>query len=268
MQKEIIYPVDSANFKWIRENGMIYVDKTGFIHKLTCNKGKYYFLARPRRFGKSLFLDTLAEYFMGNRELFKGLEIDKLIPEECESYPVLRLNLSTTAYENEENLLSALSSSISQYEKIYDSDATDYLIYSRFENLIKNASKKSGKRVVILIDEYDAPLSSTIGKPDLQEIYRTQLHGFYSVLKGTEEYIQFCMLTGVTRYGKVSVFSGLNNLNDITFDNEFAGICGITTEELHQYYDEGVENFAQELNTDKEDIYKKLKFHYDGYHFS
>lgn len=265
--KEIFYPIDSANFKWIRENGFLYVDKTEFIHKLT-TKGRYYFLARPRRFGKSLFLDTLTEYFKGNRELFNGLAIDKLQSQEWECYPVVRFNLSGAAYEKEEDLLSVLGSIVSNYEEEFDIASSGDIIYSRFENIIRMASKKSGKGVVVLIDEYDSPLSSSIGKPKLQEIYREQLHGFYSVLKKTEEYIQFCFLTGVTRYGKVSVFSGLNNLNDITFDNEYAGICGITTEELHKYYDVGVKILAQEHDTGTEDIYQKLRFNYDGYHFS
>lgn len=152
--------------------------------------------------------------------------------------------------------------------KEYDIEAIDNPIYLRFENLLKNINKKTGKRVVILIDEYDAPLTTTIDKPELQEIYREQLRGFYSVLKGAEEYIRLCFLTGVTRYGKLSVFSGLNNLNDITFDNRYAGICGITEKEMHLYYDDGVEAFAKETANTKEGIYEKLKFHYDGYHFS
>lgn len=267
MEKEILYPLDTANFKNIRQRGFVYVDKTEYIHKMT-ERGTYYFLARPRRFGKSLFLDTLGEYFKGNRELFKGLEIDKLHPEEWESYPVLRFNLSGQTYHDKNTLYTHLAERIRKYEEEFDLPTSTSTVSDRFYNLISALATASKKNVVILIDEYDAPLSSTIDKPDLQEIYREQLHGFYSVLKASEEHIQFCMLTGVTRYGKVSVFSGLNNLNDITFDNNFAGICGITTEELHRYYEEGVEILAHEFNMGKEGIYEKLKFYYDGYHFS
>ena len=267
MEKKLLYPIDTANFKWIRENGFIYVDKTGYIQSMTI-KGKYYFLARPRRFGKSLFLDTLAEYFQGNRALFKGLAIDKLQPEEWESYPVLRLNLTGKDYSDSKSLVAHITDQLTKPENEYGIENSAQEFEGRFHYLIQRISNKSGKKVVILIDEYDAPLTSSIDKPDLQEIYRRQLQGFYSVLKASEEYIQFCMLTGVTRYGKVSVFSGLNNLIDITFDNRYAGICGITSEELHLYYDKGVENLARELNVSKEGIYEKLKFYYDGYHFS
>ena len=267
MSNLIKYPVDSANFRWIRENGFVYVDKTGYISKLT-QAGKYYFLARPRRFGKSLFLDTLAEYFKGKRELFKDLAIDKLHSEEWESYPVLRFNLSTQTYDDKNTLYIHLAERIRKYEEEFDLPTSNSTVPDRFNNLISALAAAFKKKVVILIDEYDAPLTSSIDKPDLQEIYRGQLHGFYSVLKASEEYIQFCMLTGVTRYGKVSVFSGLNNLNDITFDDRYAGICGISSEELHIYYDDGVKNLAQELNVSKEEIYEKLKFYYDGYHFS
>lgn len=268
--KEILYPVDSANFKWIRENGFVYVDKTGYISSLT-RQGKYFFLARPRRFGKSLFLDTLAEYFKGNRDLFKDLAIDRLQLEKWEKYPVLRINLSGVAYTEKSILKSTLNSLLQQYEDHYQIEIEKHgveSIYSRFEILIRKLKEKTGKNVVILIDEYDAPLSSTIGKPELQEIYREELHGFYSVLKKVEEYIQFCMLTGVTRYGKVSVFSGLNNLNDITFDDEFSGICGVTAEELKGFYNEGIIEFADKEKISPEEAYSLLKFHYDGYHFS
>ncbi|MCH5240510.1 MAG: ATP-binding protein [Muribaculaceae bacterium] len=267
MSRTIKYPVDTANFQKIRDKGYVYVDKTEYIHKLT-DKGTYYFLARPRRFGKSLFLDTMAEYFKGNRELLKGLAIDRLQPEEWEKYPVLRFNLSGVAY-NEKNILnSTLTSALVAYERNYGIEVKADSLYTHFLQLIEEIYKTEGKKVVILIDEYDAPLTSAIGKPELQEIYREELHGFYSVLKKAEVYIQFCFLTGVTRYGKVSVFSGLNNLNDITFDDRYAGICGITSEELHKYYDEGVEAISLENNTSKEEIYANLRFHYDGYHFS
>lgn len=266
--KEILYPIDTANFKWIRDNGFVYVDKTAFIHSLIKNKGKYYFLARPRRFGKSLFLDTVAEYFSGNRRLFKGLAIDNLNPGEWESHPVLRLNMSGSNFQNRGDLTEHIQHQLSSIIEKNNLNVGYISAPSRFSDILYESYKKTGKRVVVLIDEYDAPLSSTIDNPELQELYREQLHGLYSVLKNAEAYIHFCFLTGVTRYGKVSVFSGLNNLNDITFDNEYAGICGITESELHEYYDPGVEILAGTLKSTKEEIYEKLKFNYDGYHFS
>lgn len=267
MEKELLYPIDTANFKWIREKGYVYVDKTGYVYRLA-KTGKYYFLARPRRFGKSLLLDTIAEFFSGNRCLFKGLAIDALKPEEWDCHPVVRLNMSGKAFTGRSELVNKIETQLADLEMRFDLTASDRDFEDRFEALIKNIAEKYNKNVVILIDEYDAPLSSIIDNPELQELYREQLHGLYSVLKNAEAYIRFCMLTGVTRYGKVSVFSGLNNLNDITFDNEFAAICGITEEELHHYYDDGVEALALAKNTTKEEIYDKLKFNYDGYHFS
>lgn len=268
MGKEILYPIDTANFEKIREKGFIYVDKTRYIHNLTKHEGTYYFLARPRRFGKSLFLDTLAEFFKGNRELFRGLAIDKLKPEEWETYPVLRFNLTGKDFAEPESLKNHLSDQLQALEEEFGLEHSTKDFEGVFDHLIRRITKKTGKKVVILIDEYDAPLSSNIDRPELQEIYRSQLHGFYSILKSAEAHIRFCFLTGVTRYGKVSVFSGLNNLRDITFHNDYAGICGITLEELRQYYHEGVKRLADNKNISIDEGYELLKFHYDGYHFS
>ena len=268
MRKKILYPIDTANFQYVRENELVYVDKTQYVDALVKTKAKYYFLARPRRFGKSLFLDTLAEFFKGNRSLFKGLAIDTLIPEEWESYPVLRFNLTGKDFAEPDSLKNHLSYQLQALEEEFGLEHSPKDFEGMFDHLIRRIKKETGKNVVLLIDEYDAPLSSSIDRPELQEIYRSQLHGFYSVLKSAEAHIRFCFLTGVTRYGKVSVFSGLNNLNDITFNDEYAGICGITESELHEYYDPGVELLADTLDSTKEEIYEKLKFNYDGYHFS
>lgn len=267
MSLELKYPVDSANFRHIREGGFVYVDKTEYIHRLT-GSGTYYFLARPRRFGKSLFLDTMAEYFKGNRKLFKGLAIDNLQREDWETYPVLRFNLSKKAYLNPDTLFHHLSDLLAELENEFNLTNSSKDLEERFQYLIRRLSDKTSKKLVILIDEYDAPLTSTIGRPQLQDTYREQLHGFYSVLKGSEEYIRFCFLTGVTRYGKVSVFSGLNNLKDITFSNEYAGICGITNPELKENYHEGIKGLAEKEGISEREAYELLKFNYDGYHFS
>lgn len=268
MPKEIYYPVTIASFKKIREDGFLYVDKTAFLHCLLQSKESYFFLSRPRRFGKSLLVSTMQEFFQGNRHLFRGLAIDRLRPQPWESYPVLRLDLSGHAYLEESDLTAALSGQLEVYEAEYDIADAGSNISSRFEKLIRRAWQKSGKDVVILIDEYDSPLTSAIGNDGLHEYFRRQLHGFYSVLKKMESCIKFCFLTGVTRYGKVSIFSGLNNLEDISFLDDYAEICGITEEELHSFYDEGVRQFAESKGIAVQEAYRRLKFFYDGYHFT
>lgn len=267
MENNTLYPIDTAVFEKIRKEGYLYVDKTAYIHQLT-QKGTFYFLARPRRFGKSLFINTLEEYFNGNRSLFQGLAIDKLQPDKWKSYPVLHLDLSGKIYLNLDDLLKHIERQLDLLEKKYETDKSYDEIDRRFADLIQKVSITANTKVVILIDEYDSPLTSAIDKPELQKVYREQLQGFYSVLKNSEKHIKFCMLTGVTRFGKVSIFSGLNNLNDITFDNEYAAVCGITEKELTDYYDKGVMELANKFDSTKEKIYERLKEEYDGYHFS
>lgn len=268
-QKEIFYPVASANFRKIREGGFLYVDKTAYIHKLVeADKGNYIFLARPRRFGKSMLVSAMQEYFEGNRDLFLGLELDRLQPGEWEKIPVLRFDLSGSPYTRENDLDNMLARKLSVYEKEFDINIEPGAPSLRFDEMISAIYEKTGKRVVILIDEYDSPLTATIDRPELQDRFREELRGFYSVLKKKEEHIRFCFLTGVTRYGKVSVFSGLNNLEDITFADEYAGICGVTEKELREYYGEGISRFASFEGITDEEAYGQLKFFYDGYHFT
>lgn len=268
-QKEIFYPVASASFKKIREGGFLYVDKTSYIHKMVEEgRGNYIFLARPRRFGKSLLVSAMHEYFEGDRELFQGLDIDKLQPGEWEKYPVLRFDLSGSAFTGKDDLENLLKTRLEIYEREFGININGGNAAIKFENLLSSIKTKTGKRVVILIDEYDSPLTATIDRTELQDLFREELHGFYSVLKKMEDCIRFCFLTGVTRYGKVSVFSGLNNLEDITFLDEYAGICGITEKELHKYYAEGVGQYASHEGMSEEEAYGQLKFFYDGYHFS
>ena len=261
------YPVDTASFQRIREEGYLYVDKTEYVYQLV-RSGTFYFLGRPRRFGKSLLLSTLAAYFEGRRDLFHGLAIDRLQPEPWEEYPVLRLDLSAEAFTSGESVGHILDDALSVWEERFGIKQPGPTPSVRFKNVIRKAAESSGKRVVVLIDEYDSPLSSAIDNKELFELYREQLHGFYAVLKAMEDHIRFCILTGVTRFGKVSVFSGLNNLRDITMENEFAGICGITKAELHSYFSEGIEKLAKEEDWSVEETYSELKRMYDGYHFS
>ena len=266
MEKQI-YPVSTASFETIRTRGFVYIDKTEYVYRLA-SEGVFYFLGRPRRFGKSLLLSSIEAYFKGRRELFDGLAIDRLHPGEWKQYPVLHLNLSGKAYTDNESLLSHLDMYLSKWESEYGIEKNRDAADERFSWIIERLSKESGCKVVILIDEYDSPLSSAIDRPELFGLYREQLHGFYSVLKAMEDHIQFCMLTGVTKFGKVSVFSGLNNLKDISFSNAYAGICGITEAELHGCLLPGVERLAKEEGCDTEEAFRRLKFHYDGYQFS
>ena len=261
------YPVSQADFETIRERGFVYVDKTEYIHRLVSD-GVFYFLGRPRRFGKSLLISTIKAYFEGKRNLFKGLAIDRLQPGEWKVRPVLRLDLSADIYNERDSLVNALSSILSRWEKECGIRELKPTLPKRFEDVILAMEESHGSRVVILIDEYDSPLSAAIDRPELFGIYRDQLHGFYSVLKAMEPHIQFCMLTGVTKFGKVSVFSGLNNLNDITLDNRYAGICGITEAELHGCFDPGIARLAEEEDWSISETYDMLKHSYDGYHFS
>lgn len=261
------YPVSTADFERIRTENFLYVDKTQYIYSLVCKSG-FYFLSRPRRFGKSLLLSTIDAYFRGKRELFDGLEISRLQTGVWESFPVLHLDLSGKNYSDKGSLESLLDMHLHNWELKYGITDPRTAIDERFNILIETVAEKSGKKVVVLVDEYDSPLSDSIGNEELQEFFREQLHGFYSVLKKTESRIRFCMFTGVTKFGKLSVFSGLNNMRDISFENRYAGICGITEEELHSYFQEGVEELAEAERKTTEEAYGLLKFYYDGYHFS
>lgn len=261
------YPVSTADFERIRKDGYVYIDKTAYIHSLV-TRGVYYFLGRPRRFGKSLLLSTIEAYYKGKRDLFRGLEIDRLQPSEWTAHPVLRLDLSREAFIDESSIDHLFDGHLADWEKELQITDIAPSAAQRFKRVITETAKKSGKKVVILIDEYDAPLSAAIGNQRKFEVYREQLHGLYSVLKSLDAIIQFCMLTGVTRFGKVSVFSGLNNLRDISFENAYAGICGITEQELRDYCVPGVENIAKEERWNMNEAYSQLKYNYDGYHFS
>ena len=259
------YPIGIQNFSEIRTNGYAYVDKTAVVHRLV-QEGKYYFLSRPRRFGKSLFLSTLRAYFEGRRELFEGLAIAKL-EKEWKSYPVLHLDLNARDYSGVESLLAELNRHLEVWEKEYGDEFRERATEERFLQIIKKIYDQTGKRVVILVDEYDKPLLQTIDAPEIQDAIRRRLKPFYGVLKTMDEYIQFAFLTGVTKFGKVSVFSDLNHLTDLSLLPQFADICGITEDELHHHFDDGVAELAAANNLTKEACYARLKHDYDGYHF-
>ena len=235
---EKLYPVGIQNFEKIRRDGYCYIDKTALIYQLV-KTGSYYFLSRPRRFGKSLLVSTLEAYFQGKKELFEGLAMEGL-EKEWKRYPILHLDLNARKYDSAESLDQELDKHLEQWEKIYGSDYSDRAPEERFYHIIRMAYEQTGERVVILVDEYDKPMLQTIGNPYLQEQYRNTLKPFYGVMKSMDGYIKFALLTGVTKFGKVSVFSDLNNLMDISMDERYFDICGITEREL-------TENFSEDI---------------------
>ena len=260
------FPIGIQTFEEIITGGYVYVDKTDLVYKLV-DEGKYYFLSRPRRFGKSLLTTTLESYFLGRRDLFKGLAIDSLETEWIE-YPVFHLDFSGNKYIHENELSSVVNLFLEECESKYDRNLSEVTFGSRFQGVIKRAYEKTGKKVVILIDEYDKPLTDTIGNSDIQDANRSVLQELYGVFKNSDRYIKFTFLTGVTRYGKLGIFSAANNLKDISSDDNYSGICGISKRELHKYFDGEIESFANKKGVSKAEIYENLKKKYDGYHFS
>ena len=259
------YPIGIQNFEKIRNGGYVYVDKTAQVYELV-DSGAYYFLSRPRRFGKSLLISTIEAYLSGKKELFEGLAIETLEQEWIE-YPILHMDLNSREYKDESSLEAELNRHLEGWEKIYGDNYKDRATEERFLHVIDNAYEKTGRRVVILVDEYDKPLLQTIGKEELQSAYRSKLKAFYSVLKTQDAKIRFAFLTGVTKFGKVSVFSDLNNLNDISMSPLFHNICGITDQELQQYFSESIDSLSRKLNVQREACIEKLRKSYDGYHF-
>lgn len=260
------YPVGIQSFSEIREGNYVYVDKTPFVHKLI-QQGKYYFLSRPRRFGKSLLLSTIEAYFKGRRDLFKGLAIDSLT-EVWDEYPILHLDLNNREYSEYESLIKELSYNLEQWEALYGIPDNNRDVEERFANVIKKAFEKTGKKVVILVDEYDKPMLNAIDNEPLANRFRETLKAFYSNLKTMDPYIKIAVLTGVSRFTKVSIFSDLNNLRDISFEPRFAAICGITDEEIDIYFKQGIENLSASNGKTYHDVRGELKKLYDGYHFS
>ena len=262
----MLYPIGIQNFEDIRERGYVYVDKTDLVHRLVAT-GKYYFLNRPRRFGKSLLVSTLEAYFQGKKELFQGLAIESL-EKDWNTYPVLHLDLSGKTYNKAEDLEMTLDQHLSQWEKDCGIAARYPEPDVRFKDVIDTAYEKTGKPVVVLIDEYEKPLLDSAGNEPLREAFRSRLQGFYSVMKSRDGKLRFGFLTGVTKLGKLSIFSGLNNLKDLSMDHRYADICGISESDLHAYFDESVQEMASTNGMSKEECYAKLKDYYDGYHFS
>lgn len=259
------YPIGIQDFEKLRTNGYSYVDKSRFVYKLA-TEGEYYFLSRPRRFGKSLFLSTLEAYFQGKKELFEGLAIYDL-ETDWKKYPIFHIDLNTANFREKDSLYTVLNDYLTTWESKYGARESEATLALRFKGVIARAAEKEGCGVVILIDEYDKPILQTLRDPELQAEHRAQLKAFYSVLKTQDRYIKFAFLTGVTKFGKVSVFSDLNNLTDISMDHRYISICGMTEKELLANFKEGISELAEANGDTEEATIAKLKARYDGYHF-
>ena len=260
-----LYPVGIQNFEKIRRDGYCYIDKTALVYQLV-KTGSYYFLSRPRRFGKSLLISTLEAYFSGKKELFEGLAMEGL-EKEWKRYPILHLDLNIEKYDTPDSLDDILNRNLVAWENLYGSDPAEVSLSLRFAGVVQRACEKTGERVVILVDEYDKPMLQAINSPELQDAYRSTLKPFYGVLKSMDGYIKFALLTGVTKFGKVSVFSDLNNLMDLSRDHRYFDICGISEEELLRDFSDDIQELAAANGQTFEEARTRLKEDYDGYHF-
>ncbi len=261
------YPVGIQTFEKVINGNYLYVDKTEYIYRLTHANGTYFFLSRPRRFGKSLLVSTLQSYFEGKKELFKGLAMEHLEREWTE-YPVLHFSMASGKHMEKEQLNRYLADILDEQEEKfgYKSDKTDANI--RFKDLIMSAYKQTGRQVVVLIDEYDAPLLDVAHEEESLEVLREVMRNFYSPLKDCDPYLRFVFLTGITKFSQLSIFSELNNITNISMNDDYAGICGITKEEMLTQMANDIEQLGRKMKLDKDEVVRKLKENYDGYHFS
>ena len=262
-----LYPIGMQTFSEIREEDFLYVDKTEYIYRMTHTSGKYFFLARPRRFGKSLLVSTMQSYFEGKKELFKGLAVEKLEKEWTE-YSVLHFDMSGGKHMEPEQLELYLGYILEDQEKKWGINEPRIGANNRLIDLINTAYEKSGKQVVVLIDEYDAPMLDVAHEKEQLDVLRNIMRNFFSPLKYSEAKMRFVFLTGITKFSQVSIFSELNNITNVSMDDEYAGICGITKEELLENMSDDIDMLADALGYSREMMIAKLKENYDGYHFS
>ena len=262
-----LYPVGIQTFERIRKENKLYIDKTEYIYRMTHSGGCYFFLSRPRRFGKSLLVSTFESYFSGKKELFEGLAIEKLEQEWME-YPVLHFDMSGGKHMEKEQLEDYLSNRLEAEERKWGITHTKRGANDRLTELITTAYEISGKQVVVLIDEYDAPMLDVAHERKTLDALRNVMRNFYSPLKMCEPMLRFVFLTGITKFSQVSIFSELNNIKNISLDDEYAGVCGITKEELLTQMSEDIDVLAEALEMTREETIAKLKENYDGYHFS
>ena len=269
------YPIGIQSFDRIRNEGYVYVDKTDLIYQLVTT-GSIYFLSRPRRFGKSLLVSTLEHYFLGHKELFKGLAMEQL-EQNWYEYPVFHIDFNNTQFEKSGNLENKINIYLTAWEQIYGALPVKGDLGDRFAYVLEQAHKQTGRRAVVLVDEYDKPILDVLdsGKMTveddqeilLEEQHRNILKGFYSVFKGADAHLQFVLLTGVTKFSQVSVFSGFNQPDDISMVRDYESLCGITKDELLSVFGDSIHLLADELNLNEEQTIQVLKDRYDGYHF-
>ena len=261
-----IYPIGIQHFEKIRNDGYFYIDKTALMYQMV-KTGSYYFLSRPRRFGKCLLISTLEAYFQGKKELFEGLAVEKL-EKDWIKHPILHLDLNIEKYDTPESLDKILNDNLEYWESQYGTRPSETSFSLRFAGIIQRACEKTGQRVVILVDEYDKPMLQAIGNEELQKQFRNTLKPFYGALKTKDGYIKFALLTGVTKFGKVSVFSDLNNLDDISMWNEYVEICGVSEREIHENLEAELHEFAAARGITYDKLCEDLRECYDGYHFT
>ena len=262
-----LYPIGIQTFSEIREGNYLYIDKTAYVYRMTHASAKYMFLSRPRRFGKSLLTSTLHSYFSGRKGLFSGLAIENLEKEWIE-FPVLHFDMSTAKHADKEQLLQELNLKLFGYEQIYGRLEEEVNPNQRLMGLIKRAYEQTGKKVVVLIDEYDAPLLDVVHERENLDVLRNIMRNFYSPLKACDPYLRYVFLTGITKFSQLSIFSELNNLENISMDEPYAAICGISEDEIHSQMKEDVDELAKNLEVTPEIALMKLKENYDGYHFT
>ena len=260
------YPIGIQTFETIRSNDYLYVDKTKYIYEAT-HPGRYVFLSRPRRFGKSLLTSTLDAYFSGRKDLFKGLAIEEL-EKEWKQYPVLHFSLASAKRGTVQDLEDIITMQLEDAESKYGIPQSETNITKRFTRLVKDIYEKTGTQVVVLIDEYDAPMLTVLHDSERLEQMRTELQAFYSPLKDLDPYLRFVFITGITKFSQLSIFSQLNNLNNISMLPQYAAMCGITIKELEDNFQEGIGVLAEKYHYSHQQVVNKLLYHYDGYHFS
>ncbi|MFS2668144.1 ATP-binding protein [Candidatus Bacteroides intestinigallinarum] len=262
-----LYPIGIQTFSKIREGNYLYIDKTEYVYRMTHSASSYMFLSRPRRFGKSLLTSTLHSYFSGRKDLFHGLAMEKLEKEWTE-YPVLHFDMSTAKHADSEQLLQELNLKLYGYEQIYGRLDEEVNPNQRLMGLIKRAYEQTGKKVVVLIDEYDAPLLDVVHERENLDVLRNIMLNFYSPLKACDPYLRYVFLTGITKFSQLSIFSELNNIKNISMDEPYAAICGISEDEIRLQMKDDLGGLAKKLEITPEEALMKLKENYDGYHFT
>jgi len=262
-----LYPIGIQTFSEIRERNYLYIDKTEYVYRMTHSSSKYMFLSRPRRFGKSLLTSTLHSYFSGREDLFRGLAMEKL-EKEWIQYPVLHFDMSMAKHVDKDSLVNLLGFMLAEYERTLGIDAAGTDPNLRLTNLIKRSYEQTGRKVVVLIDEYDAPLLDVVHERENLGVLRDVMRNFYSPLKACDPYLRYIFLTGITKFSQLSIFSELNNIKNISMDEPYAAICGITGNEILTQMKKDVDRLAVKLNITAEEVLFKLKENYDGYHFT